>query len=79
MPKTGLKGDQEGLSQTAIGKELGVNHRTIGRWLSENNDHATQGILPKGLNNGQNALSISTHPRYLVVCQSVEKFRPPDG
>ncbi|MBA7702025.1 hypothetical protein ES703_110776 [subsurface metagenome] len=70
---------QEGLSQTAIAKELGVNHRTIGRWLSENNGAATQGIMPKEPNNGHNALSTGTPPRYLVVCERVEKFRPPDG
>ena len=71
--------DQEGLSQTAIGKELGVDHRTIGRWLSENDGAAKQGILPKDLNNGHNVLSTATNSRYLVVCEGVEKFRPPDG
>lgn len=70
---------QEGLSQTAIAKELGVNHRTIGRWLSENNGAATQGILPKEPNNGHDALSTGTPPRYLVVYEEVERFHPPDG
>ena len=70
---------QEGLSQTAIGKELGVDHSTISRWLSQNNGHATQCILHKGLNTVQNAPPVGTTPRYLVVCDRVEKFRPPDG
>lgn len=50
----------------AIGKELGVDHRTIGRWLSENDGAAKQGILPKDLNNGHNVLSTATNSRYLV-------------
>ncbi|MBA7475680.1 hypothetical protein ES708_13201 [subsurface metagenome] len=27
---------------------------------------------------GNNGLATATHSRYLVVCQSVEKFQPPD-
>lgn len=70
---------QEGLSQTAIGKELGVPQNTISRWLSQNNGQATQAIMDKAPNVIHNGLSTAVHPHYLVVCQSVEKFRPPDG
>jgi len=57
--------DQEGLSQIAIAKELGVPRPTITRWL--------KGQI------GQNDLSTAANSRYLVFCQSVEKFHPLDG
>jgi len=65
---------QEGLSQTAIAKELGVPRPTITKWLKGQigqNEQTAPDV--------QNALSTGMAPRYLVVCQSVEKFCPPDG
>jgi len=71
--------NHEGLSQIAIGKELGVPQNTISRWLRQNNGKATQAILANIGDFSQNGLSTATHSRYLVVCQAVEKFQPPDG
>ena len=66
--------DQEGLSQTAIAKELGVPRPTITRWLKDQigqNEQASPNV--------QNDLSNTKPCRCLVVCQSVEKFLPPEG
>jgi len=71
--------NQEGLSQGAIVEELGVPQRTISRWLSQNNGKATQAILANIGDFSQSGLSTATHSRYLVVCEAVEKFQPPDG
>jgi len=71
--------EQQGLSQTAIAKELKVPHQTISRWLRLNHKQATQPIMSKEGEITQSGLSTATDSRYLVVCQSVEKFRPPGG
>ena len=56
--------DQEGLSQTAIGKELGVPQNTISRWLSQNNGQATQAIMDNIGGFIHNGLSTATNSRY---------------
>lgn len=70
---------QEGLSQTAIGKELGVARRTISDWLSVDGCHHTEAEIANIPQSGDNRLAVAKAPRYLVVCDRVEKFRPPDG
>lgn len=65
---------QEGFSQTAIGKELGVPRPTITRWLKGQigqNEQTAPDV--------QNDLSNTKPRRYLVVCDRVEKFHPPPG
>ena len=65
--------DQEGLSQTAVAKELGIDQSTVSRWLTNN---SRQGDLHNSVSVMQNALPKT---RYLVVCDAVEKFCPLDG
>jgi len=65
--------EQEGLSQAAIAKELEIDQSTVSRWLTNN---SRQGDLHNTVSVMHNALPKT---RYLVVCQSIEKFRPPDG
>lgn len=71
--------DQEGLSQTAIGKELGVPQNTISRWLSQNNGQATQAIMDNIGGFIHNGLSTAVHPHYLVVCQWKEENKKKTG
>jgi len=71
--------DQEGLSQTAIAKELGVTKMTIHRWLNVNSYGLTSNKMIQLSPAAQNVTSVQTASRYLVVCQSVEKFCPPDS
>ncbi|MBA7700827.1 hypothetical protein ES703_109552 [subsurface metagenome] len=61
------------LSQTAIAKELGVPRRTIGDWPNGSSKEAKSATIP------QTAKSAYLNSRYLVVCQSVEKFWPFSG
>ena len=70
---------QEGLHQGSIAKELGVSQRTISNWLSTNGDNSKEAIIAKMGDASNNCLSVETTRHYLVVCQTVEKFRPPDG
>lgn len=70
--------DQEGLSQGAIAKELGVPHRTISDWLSVDGNNHREAEITSSPTIGENRLSIKNTVRYLVVCQAVEKFQPPD-
>lgn len=69
---------QEGLAQTAISKELGVDHSTISRWLNSTNGEGQLVHSANVTGNLQNALAKSP-TRSLVVCQAVERFQPPDG
>jgi len=71
--------DQEGLSQGDIAKELGVSKSTISGWLKQRNNDDTSAISEQKTDSFKTCTSGQTAPRYLVVCQSVEKFRPPDG
>lgn len=64
--------DQEGLSQTAIAKELGVSQRTISDWLSTNGCDGKEVIIAKMGNVSNNCLSVRTIPHYLVVCQATQ-------
>ena len=70
---------QEGLSQTAIARELGVPRQTITRWLNMKQQPDQIAQNEQTMSNAQNGLSTPTAPRYLVVQGSVEKFRPPEG
>jgi len=45
--------DQEGLSQTAVAKELGIDQSTVSRWLTNN---SRQGDLHNSVSVMQNAL-----------------------
>lgn len=65
---------QEGLSQTQIGRTLGVPRTTVCNWLKSQIDQNGHQAL-----NAQNGLANSTPPNYLVVPSCVEKFQPPDG
>lgn len=71
--------DQEGLSQNSISKELGVPRRTISDWLSVDGNNHREAEIASSPTPGDNRLSIENPRRYLVVCQTVEKFQPPAG
>jgi len=71
--------DQEGLSQTAISKELGVSKMTIHRWLNGDACDQTGNNSLLSPSVSHNVTLRSSAPHYLVVCQAVEKFCPPDG
>ncbi len=63
---------QEGWSQTAIAKELGMAQRHVGRWLNGRQDKMSDGVGDR-----QNVLSDGA--RFLVVPGAIEDFAPPDG
>ena len=70
---------ERGFGVNTISEKLGVDHRTISNWLSTNGCDGKEAIIAKMGNVSNNCLSVRTIPHYLVVCQTVEKFRPPDG
>ncbi|GAI97324.1 unnamed protein product, partial [marine sediment metagenome] len=48
-------------------------------WLKVNGGQNKEAEIAKSPNLGENRLAVQIVPRYLVVCQLVEKFCPPDG